>query len=291
MSDKIHRRHLLAGGIAFVGTGLVSGTAAAFPPNARDDFREATKILRRYGLRITGETTAGHDDIHLAAFPIRDTQYTHTVNLPTSSGAMEPCFKTAYFDDDAVFTHFHESETGSLDPCVKTSILGHGFGLHEIFDHGSPDPYVAVGTEMLEGGHIGQVDFTHFHGSLDPCVRTTLVDHGLAVHEIFDHSLDPCVRVTAEMLADGGIGTIGFTHLHEGSLDPCVRTTIEEHSLATTEVFGGPRGARQVTLAADMLDGGVIDRIALAIERLDANLTITVGARTYELRDGALVEV
>ena len=90
------------------------------------------------------------------------------------------------------------------------------------------------------------------------------------------------------------------THFHtrtSGEIVPCVKTRIEnDNSLATHEVFDVTEGdiIPCIRVATEMLEGGALGRVEIAI---DPDLTSVkvivpgvdgVGAKTYELRGGAL---
>lgn len=212
---------------------MSDGPEHVFNERAADDFAAATKLLSPYGLAVSAATTDGHDDYRVDAFPLPETAYTHTVH----DADMQPCVRTAVLNDDATFTHFHASASGEMQPCVRTSILGHATAKVEILEDGAAQPHALLNTQMLPGGHIGNVELLHFHDNdIIPCIRTAF-DHRTAVHDLL-----------------GG-----------GATRPRLRTS------------------------AEMLDDGALGQVLVTIDDPNIRLTISVGGRTYVLRNGELV--
>lgn len=198
----------LAGGFA------LADNAQAFPRGARLHFAAASRLLAPYGISVDGDAVAGHDRVSFDIAQLPTVEYVQAIGIRNRSGEVEPSFETSAFGDDAIATHFHP---GEIIPCVRTTIQGHELATHEVFDtdQGGIIPCVRVESEMLDGGHIGTVVLTHFHdGAIVPCVRTTIEDHSLATHELFDASdgdIVPCVKVESGMLKGGVLGDVDVT--------------------------------------------------------------------------------
>jgi hypothetical protein len=265
MNDQpLQRRHVL-GALSVAGASLAASTANALPRGADEDFRRATRILQPYGIGIVGHDSGPYDLIATNIRPVAATAYTQTVkNARTDVLSL----RTLVVDKIARFEHFHDVD-GNPIPCIKTTIEDDALATHELFNDGALDPCVRVTAEMLDGAQIGRVDFEHLHeddlGGIVPCVRTTIHDHELATHELFNEgALEPCLRVSAEMLKGARIGKVDFVHLHEndvGAYIPCVKTTIQDHELATHELFNEGAIIPCVRVSSEMLDGGKIGRV------------------------------
>jgi hypothetical protein len=165
---------------------------------------------------VVGEDHGRHEELGFEIEPLRATEYSQIVGRRDRRGRMIPAVETSVLGDIARFAHFHPGET---IPCIKTTIDGHSLATHELFDadQGGLEPCLRVASEMLDGGHIGTVEATHFHqtpGGIVPCVRTTIDGHSLATHELFDADqggLEPCLRVASEMLEGGVLGAVEVT--------------------------------------------------------------------------------
>lgn len=135
---------------------------------------------------------------------------------------------------------------------------------------------------------------THFHpGEIVPCVRTTIEHDALATHELFDSAqrgVIPCFTVESEMLDGGHFGTIKATHFHDGAIVPCIKTTIEGHSRAIHEVFDTTEGdiIPCIKVATEMLEGGALGDVTIAIDTDLKSVTVLVGSNTYKLTNGGL---
>ena len=210
------RRQLGVGLLAVLGGSLgVVKTAQAFEPGSAGNFNAASRVLKSYGVTVSGDTSRGHDSVNFQIVPLSGTEYTQTAGMLNRLGQMDPCFRTSVFDDDVSFTHFHD---GAIIPCVKTAVEGHSLATHELFDadQGGIDPCYKVESEMLEGGHIGYITATHFHpngeGGIDPCFRTTLEGHEFATFELFNaggRGVDsPDFTVATQMLDGGVLGAV-----------------------------------------------------------------------------------
>jgi hypothetical protein len=250
MKTIMNRRRLLGGAVALVGTGMAGAAGASFPASSSGNFRAASSVLKDYGIAVSGDDSVS-DQIFMEIRPLAETQYTQTILTRTDTGAIIPCIKTSHLE--------------------------------------------------TEGGPV--TSFEHFHGEIIPCVRTRIDGHALATHELLDADeggIVPCVRTTAEMLDGGHIGAVEFEHLHptdDGLIIPCVRTTIDaDHALATLELLG----ARDATppdpispalrMTAEMLKGGVLGNVEVAIAEPGMGFAVQVGDRRYVLQDGQLVE-
>lgn len=330
---KLTRRQLSVGLLAALGGCLVGGTAQAFSRRAGFDFAAASRILGPYGVRVIGDDSSGHDVLTFETVPLPTIEYSQTIGTLARTGILTPSAKTSFFEGveqlslydpdtggtepvyqtlreagNIVGTHFHfDPDTGAIIPCIKTTIEGQSLATHELFDadQGGIQPCIKVASEMLEGGHIGTVDFTHLHFSADiggviPCVKTTIESHTLATHELFDADqggIVPCVKVASEMLEGAHIGTVDFTHLQptEKGMQPSFEATIEDHSLGTLQLFDAgwlyppDPGTPSLKLSAAMREG-VIGAVELSVNRLDQDLVVYVGSHTYRLVDGALVD-
>jgi hypothetical protein len=348
MNDRPLQRRYVLGMASIAGVSLAASPARALLRGFEQDFRQASRVLAPYGIGVSGSDLAPYDLIRFDIRPLPATAYTQYVkdartgvlssrtaviggvssfeHFHDVDGNAIPCIKTRIeeaalathevFDEGSIipcvrvtsemlegarigqvdFEHLHEHSSGEIVPCVRTTIHDHALATHELFDDGALDPCVRVTSEMLEGARIGQVDFEHLHadekGEYIPCVKTTIHDHVLATHELFDHSINPCWRSSAEMLEGGHIGKVVAEHLHEtekGGVVPCIRTTIHDHALATHEIIDG--GETSVEVVTEMLDGGKIGAIDVLVSDLNAELTLRIGKRTYVLKDGTLVEV
>jgi hypothetical protein len=190
--------------------------------------------------------------------------------------------------DDASGHDRLDFEIAPLPNTEYTQVVGARNGLGEIEPH------------WMTSAYGKNASATHFHpGEIVPCVRTTIEQDALATHELFDSAqrgIVPCFTVESEMLDGGRFGTIRATHFHDGAIIPCIKTTIEGHSRAIHEVFDTTEGdiIPCIKVATEMLDRGALGRVEIAI---DPDLTSVkvivpgvtgVGAKTYELRGGAL---
>ncbi|HVJ19938.1 MAG TPA: hypothetical protein VM686_31200 [Polyangiaceae bacterium] len=350
MNDKPLQRRLLLGAASVAGASLVASSARALPRGSSSDFARATRILQPYGIGIAGHDDGPFDVISTTVRSLPGTAYTQAVkngqtdvlsvrtavfgenssfeHFHDVKGEPIPCIKTTIekalathevFNEGAiipcvrvssemlegahvgevVFDHLHEINDGDIVPCVRTTIHDHALASHELFDEGAIDPCFRVSSEMLEGARIGKIDCVHLHendsGEIIPCVRTTIHDHSLATHELYDDgALEPCFRVSSEMLKGARIGTVECVHFHateKGVIAPCVRMTIHDHSLATHEIFDAARdGATSVEVVTEMLEGARIGAVDILVSDPNAPLTLRVGEHTYVLVDGALVE-
>ncbi len=172
-----NRRKVAVGVLAALGGGLaMTSPAQAFPPGASGNFNAASRILSRYGLDVKGEFDAsvapGHDVLTVETVPQAATEYRQVVGMAGQPGEIIPCIKTSIYGDDASFTHFHP---GEIVPCVRTSIENHhALARHELFDSddGGIIPCIKVESQMLDGGHLGDVDAAFYPpGAIVPCVR------------------------------------------------------------------------------------------------------------------------
>ena len=211
----VSRRQLGVAVLAVLAGGLgMAKTAQAFPRGANGAFNAASRILAPYGVTVDGDVRDGHDVLGVEIVPLPATEYDQVVGTRNRVGRMIPSIRTAVFEDNARFTHFHP---GEIVPCVRTTIRGDALATHELFDsdQGGIQPCIKVEAEMLDGGHIGTVTATHFHdGAIVPCIKTTIEGHSLATHELFDAAdgdVIPCVRVESEMLQGGVLGAVEVT--------------------------------------------------------------------------------
>lgn len=309
MKTIMNRRRLLGGAVALVGSSVTGMAGASFPASSSGNFRAASTTLKDYGIAVSGDDSRS-DQIFMEIRPLAETQYTQTILTRTDSGAIIPCVRTSHLEARGgpvtSFEHFH----GEIIPCVRTRIEGHALATHELLDsdEGGIVPCVRTAAQMLEGGHIGAVEFEHLHpaddGLIIPCVRTTIdADHALATHELLDADqggIVPCVRTTAEMLDGGHIGEVVATHFHPGAaggIIPCVRTTISaDHSVAALELFDAGAGSPPdpvrpaLRLTSEMLKGGVLGAVEVTVTEPQLGFAVQVGDRRYVLRDGQLVE-
>lgn len=217
----LDRRQLGLGLLAVVGGGLFANAAEALPRGARNDFKEASRILRPYGLKVDGSETRTGDLIEVSALPVPNTGYDFLVNARAVAGGIQPCIKTSARGDDANFTHFHPASTGEIVPCVKTTIEGHTLSTHELFDadQGGAEPCWRETAQMLDGGHIGTITATHFHpastGEIVPCIKTTIEGHSFAIYELLEADgkggVDPCFTVASQMPDGGGFSAVDVT--------------------------------------------------------------------------------
>jgi len=215
------RRKLGLALLGLVGGGLVASKADAFPAGSQGNFNAASQVLSRYGVKVVGDSSRGHDVLTFETAPQPSIEYAQVVGERGAFGEIIPCIKTAVNGDDASFTHFHAAESGEIVPCIKTSIFGHDFGLTEIFDadQGGISPCWTVEAEMLEGAHIGTITATHLHptddGLIVPCVRTTIEGHSLATYELLETGIKgvavPSLTMATQMQGGGALGETQVT--------------------------------------------------------------------------------
>lgn len=240
-ANLVSRRQMGVGLLALAAGGLgLAKTAHAFPPSAKGNFNAASKILGRYGVTVNGDDRSGHDQLELAIGQLPGTEYTQVVGQRNALGEIIPCIKTSVLDDEAEFTHFHPTERGIV-PCIKTRIEGQALATHELFDaeQGGIDPCWRATADMLDGGHIGTIEATHFHPTergIVPCVRTTIEGHTLATYELLDAGeggVTPCLKVESEMLEGGEIGAVEVT------IDPELTSVRVLVGARTYDLIGG----------------------------------------------------
>jgi hypothetical protein len=247
----LNRRHLGLGLFALLGGSLAAKTAAAFEPAAQGNFNAASQVLKRYGVKVVGDSSSGHDVLSFETAPQPGIEYAQVVGERGAFGEIIPCVKTAVNGDDASFTHFHASDTGEIVPCIKTRIEGHSFGVTEIFDaeQGGVEPCFRVEAEMLEGAHIGTITATHFHpadqGWIIPCVRTTIEGHSLATYELLESNekggATTSLAVVTQMLDGGVLGSTVVT-VDNPNLPLALRVGDKTYNLVNGElVLAGPR--------------------------------------------------
>jgi hypothetical protein len=211
----VDRRKVSVALLAVLAGGLGAGTPAqALTRRDEARFNAASNLLAPYGVSVDGETRRGYDVLSFGIVALPAVQYTQDVATANRLGGTDVRWKTSFFDGDASATHFHP---GEIIPCIRTTIEDDALATHEVFDadQGGIIPCVKVASEMLEGGHIGDVVMTHFHdGAIVPCVKTTIEGHARAIHELFDADdgdIVPCVRVASEMLKGGLLGAVEMT--------------------------------------------------------------------------------
>lgn len=211
----VRRRQLSAALLALFAGGMgVAGTAHAGPRGAHGTLNAASRLLAPFGVTVDGDAGGDHPRLDFEIVPRPRIEYTQRVGPRNPRGDIEPFWATSVLGDDASATHFHP---GEIVPCIRTRIEGHALATHELFDsdQGGIQPCIKVESEMLEGGHIGDVAFAHFHdGAIVPCVRTTIEGHARAVYELFDADeggIIPCIKVASEMLDGGALGPVEVT--------------------------------------------------------------------------------
>lgn len=214
-SPDAGRRKLNLAVLAALSGGLaLAREAEAFPRGAQARFHAASRLLAPFGVAIDGDTAGDHDRLELEIDASPEIEYAQRVGTRNRPGGFATSFETSVFGDDALATHFHP---GEIIPCVRTAIDGRSLATHEVFDtdQGGIVPCFRVESEMLEGGHIGNITATHFHdGQIVPCVKTAILGHALATHELFDAAdgdIVPCVRVSSEMREGGVLGAVDVT--------------------------------------------------------------------------------
>jgi hypothetical protein len=163
----ITRRQMGVGLLAMAAGGLgIMQKAQAFTPAAHGDFNSASRILDRYGVAVTGEETAGSNDLlDIEIAPVPKTDYGQTIGPRGSLGEIVPCVKTratADADGDVTLfeaTHYHEVSPGFIVPCVRTSIIGHSTALYEQKEavEGVAVTRLKVEAEMEDDGALGAV--------------------------------------------------------------------------------------------------------------------------------------
>ncbi len=224
-------------GLAAVATGVLwSSRGQALPQGWSGAFGRASTALAPVGVAVSGGENP--DLVAFAVQPLASTEYRQSVNLVGSSLLG---IQTAVRDDVASFTHFHDDGQDPV-PCVKTTILSDSYATHELFDH-NPIPCVKLGSEMLEGGHIGVVEFLHQHPDENefpvPCIKTTILSDSYATHELFDHNPVPCIKLETEMLEGAHIGAVELV-VDDLSVDLTIRVGERTYVLVDDELVEVP---------------------------------------------------
>jgi hypothetical protein len=81
-----------------MGAEHATAVSPALTPDAQDDFKAASLVLRRYGLNLAAafDQEAGHDVLMTRTMPREDLEYKHVLADMSPEGTLGPRVKTSY---------------------------------------------------------------------------------------------------------------------------------------------------------------------------------------------------
>lgn len=226
-SHTASRRRFVTGLCAALGGALVARPAETFPRGSNALFEAASRILRNFGLSVTGafDQLLSRDVLTISAIPDPDTQYDFMVNEVDAVGGIVPCVKTAFFQGLSEFTHFETDVVAGIVPCTKTSVGGatSTFEQFEVNVAGGIQP--CTKTTAGDAATIFEQFDVNVAGGIQPCVKTTVLAT-LTTFELLDPNVVggvvPCVKVASEQLPRGGPGEVEI-EINEPDLNLLVR--------------------------------------------------------------------